>query len=92
MRGTHKSEGNFTIWHSDCDDAYDTMEWIAQQPWSNGKVVSLGASADGIAAFTQPLAKPKWLSGQFIVFATSVGYETIFPGGTYQEVSLIHSL
>jgi hypothetical protein len=31
MRGTHQSEGAFTIWHSASNDSYDTMQWISQQ-------------------------------------------------------------
>lgn len=52
MRGTPKSEGNFTIWHSDANDSQDLGDWIIQQEWSNGKIFSFGASADGLASFT----------------------------------------
>ena len=34
---------------SRCEDGYDTVEWVAAQPWSNGKVGMTGASALGIA-------------------------------------------
>ncbi len=30
------------------DDGHDTVEWIAQQPWSNGRVAGLGQSYFGI--------------------------------------------
>ena len=46
MRGTCKSEGNFTMWRSDGEDSYDTMAWIAQQPWSNGQVVRWAESLE----------------------------------------------
>ena len=47
MRGTEKSEGNFTMWQSDSDDGEDLGNWIVQQEWSNGQVLTFGASADG---------------------------------------------
>lgn len=31
MRGTKKSQGKFTIWHSAAEDAFDTMQWLAAQ-------------------------------------------------------------
>jgi len=50
MRGTEKSQGNFTMWVSDSEDSQDLGDWIVQQPWSNGQVFTFGASADGIGA------------------------------------------
>jgi len=91
MRGTHQSEGNFTLWH-DSNDALDTMEWIANQGWSNGRVYTAGASADGIAQFAEALENPPRLHGQFIIVASSQGYEVIFPGGTYRQLLTEHWL
>lgn len=69
MRGTGKSEGNFTIWHQDSEDGEDLGNWVVKQPWSNGKVFSFGASADGLAAFTLPTnsAEFDWLKAQVCV-------------------------
>jgi uncharacterized protein len=53
FRGTGQSAGNFTMWHDSRDDAYDTISWIIQQPWSNGQVVS-GAGASGRQARLWP--------------------------------------
>jgi len=85
MRGTCKSEGNFSCWRSDGEDAFDTFAWIVAQPWSNGKVFSAGGSADGIAQFVQPLALPPNLVAQFIIVATIDARSTIYPGGAYRE-------
>src|SRR5260370_6088299 len=40
-RGSAKSEGHYG--HEDSDH-YDMIEWITQQPWSNGKVGMVGIS------------------------------------------------
>jgi putative CocE/NonD family hydrolase len=40
-RGSAKSEGHYG--HEDTDH-YDLIEWITQQPWSNGKVGMVGIS------------------------------------------------
>lgn len=81
MRGTKLSEGNFTIWHQDADDSQDLGNWIVQQPWSNGKVFSLGASADGLAAFTTVHNNPDWLQAQYFIWTSSIGYDVFYPNG-----------
>jgi predicted acyl esterase len=81
MRGSGASEGNFTIWHSDADDSEDTGNWLVQQPWSNGKIFTFGAAADGLAAFTTPMNSPEWLKAQYFIWTSSVGYEIIYPNG-----------
>ena len=49
-RGRYKSEGGFTKYVGEGRDGYDTVEWVAQQPWCNGKVGTYGLS---YAAHTQ---------------------------------------
>ena len=36
-------------WLNAGNDSYDTMQYLAQQPWSTGTMFSVGASADGAA-------------------------------------------
>ena len=47
-RGLCHSEGVFEPFESRLtDDAYDLLDWISRQPWSNGKVVMVGGSYPG---------------------------------------------
>ena len=85
MRGTCKSEGNFSNFHSDQKDGNETVNWIIQQPWSNGEVYEIGASADGIASLELGLASPKALKAQFIIVATGEAEETFYPGGAFRS-------
>ena len=84
MRGTCDSEGKFSIFHSDTNDGADTLAWIKAQPWCDGNIYEIGASADGIASFELALSKPTDLKSQFIIFATAEAKETFFPGGAYR--------
>jgi len=43
-RGRYKSPGHFYHGIYETKDGYDTVEWIAKQPWSNGKVGMTGLS------------------------------------------------
>eukprot|EP01031_Cornospumella_fuschlensis_P037876 gene37876-46010_t len=83
MRGTSQSEGNFTIWHSDADDSFDAGNWLTAQPYSNGKIFTFGASADGLAAFRTPENQPSWLKASYFIWSSSIAYDLIFPRGAY---------
>lgn len=44
-RGRYFSEGEYEILGYPQTDGYDSLTWIAAQPWSNGKVGTLGCSS-----------------------------------------------
>ena len=49
MRGRFESEGRYRPATGDRNDSYDTLSWIAEQPWSNDKVATYGCSYRGDA-------------------------------------------
>jgi len=55
VRGRGNSEGEFDFFFADADDGFDTIEWIAAQPWSDGKVGMVGGSY---------LATVQWLAAR----------------------------
>ena len=61
MRGFHASaiEGKAGPRHH---DGYDTVEWLAEQPWSNGKVGMLGYSHLGAAQYETAVTHPPHLA------------------------------
>jgi putative CocE/NonD family hydrolase len=85
MRGTEKSEGNFTMWQQDSDDSQDLANWIVSQPWSNGKIMTFGASADGLAEIQQPMNQPNYLAAQYIAWCPATMYDILFPNGCYKK-------
>ena len=54
-RGRFESEGVFHAYFPDIEDGYDTLEWVANQPWCNGKIGTWGRS---YGALTQWLSAP----------------------------------
>ncbi|MER8480841.1 CocE/NonD family hydrolase [Mesorhizobium sp. M1163] len=48
LRGLFDSGGHFALLEHDAKDGYDTLSWIASQPWSTGRVGTYGCSALGI--------------------------------------------
>ena len=58
VRGRYGSGGVFQPYQQEGRDGYDTIEWAARQPWSNGSVGTYGLSYPGavqwLAAVEQP--------------------------------------
>lgn len=50
-RGRFKSEGVFDLEQAPGRDGKDVIEWIARQPWANGKVGLVGKSFSGLALY-----------------------------------------
>lgn len=60
-RGQGKSEGQFNFMRNEAADGYDTIMWLDQQQWCNGKVGMQGASYLGSTQLLAARAKPKAL-------------------------------
>ncbi len=70
VRGRYESQGTFQPLTQEPSDGNDTLNWIAKQPWSNGKVGMTGGSYLGIvqwkvAILNNPHLKAifPWVSG-----------------------------
>ena len=84
-RGRFQSEGIDTMFRDAHTDGPDTLEWIASQNWSNGKVATFGGSAMGIVQYLMAGANPSQLSCQHIGPANPNLYTTIYPGGQFRK-------
>ncbi|XVU27857.1 CocE/NonD family hydrolase [Actinoplanes sp. CA-054009] len=51
VRGKFRSTGATVPYRFDVDDAYDTLEWITRQPWSDGNVGVTGNSYYGFTTW-----------------------------------------
>lgn len=86
MRGRFESEGVDGVFttegNGELSDGFDTMEWIADQPWSDGKIGTSGASALGITQYMTASATPPWQVMLNAEFATPNMYsDATFQGG-----------
>jgi uncharacterized protein len=85
-RGRFASEGIDTVFKNEHTDGPDTLAWIAQQPWSNGKVATFGGSALGITQYLTAGANPPQLACQYIQVAAPDLYKhTMYPGGEFRK-------
>ena len=85
-RGKHKSKGEYDPFRNDHLDGYDTVEWIAGQPWSDGKVGMWGGSALGITAHLAATQAPPHLRCAYVIVAEgSARHQTVYIGGVYRK-------
>ncbi len=61
VRGIGESEGEFMRFWADRQDAYDTVEALAAQPWCDGNVGMFGNFYAGFLTFQAAAAKPPHL-------------------------------
>ncbi len=85
-RGRFLSEGEYVPFTTDMEDGYDTIEWIAEQDFSDGKVGITGASAMGITSNLAAVADPPHLAAAYVIVAPqSLFHESRFMGGVFKE-------
>jgi len=84
-RGRYKSEG---VWHwmvDDGPDGYDAAAWIAQQPWSDGKIGMIGTSYVGGTQHALAMTKSPHLTTVIPVDAVSnQGYASMRHAGAFE--------
>jgi putative CocE/NonD family hydrolase len=85
------SEGEFGLWsRATQEDLSDTIEWIAQQPWSTGKVGMTGESGYGISQWLASVQRPPHLACVLSYnagtdfYRDAVYHGGIFSGGFFQ--------
>ncbi len=88
VRGSGASTG---VWHSpwsplEVEDGREILDWIAAQPWSNGKVGTTGNSYDGTAAeLMATLGHPALLACAPRCSLYDVYTDIAYPGGLRLE-------
>ena len=61
VRGRFSSDGEFYTFVDEMNDGYDSVEWVAGQPWCNGKVGMYGSSYVGATQWLAAKARPSSL-------------------------------
>jgi putative CocE/NonD family hydrolase len=63
VRGRYASDGEWYTFKHESNDGYDTIEWAAALPYSNGKVGMWGGSYVGATQMLAAVAHPPHLAG-----------------------------
>ena len=81
VRGRYRSEGEWYPFRHEQADGYDSVEWAASLPYSNGKVGMMGASYVGATQMLAAISTPPHLAG----IAPNVTASNYHDGWTYQS-------
>jgi hypothetical protein len=90
LRGTFDSEGgnNFLLFTKSYQDGVDTIEYIMEQPWCNGKIASAGVSALAINQYYYAGMNPDGLLAQQLWFGTPELFDHAIFQGAYHQSSV----
>ena len=89
-RGTFGSEGEFVPLRNERADGEATLEWIASQPWFDGRLVMWGASYLGMTQWAIAADPPDFVKAVDLQVTTSnLRDGNMYPGGSFAlEVAL----
>jgi predicted acyl esterase len=88
-RGKGHSKGVYQAFATDIEDGYDTVEWIAKQPWSNGKIGIMGTSALGITSNMAAMSGAPHLVAAYVSLAPYEMLKNEYPGGVLKDADTI---
>jgi len=83
VRGRYASDGEFRPYENEGRDGYDTIEWAARQPWSNGRVGTFGLSYPGAVQWLAAVENPPHLEAMVPAMTFSTPQNFFYSGGTW---------
>lgn len=91
VRGRYASDGDFDPLRHEMNDGYDSVEWCASQPWSDGKVGMFGPSYVGATQWLAAASGAPHLRCIVPYLTASNYYEEWFYRGGALQLSFVES-
>lgn len=90
VRGRGRSEGDFTPFANEADDGAETIDWVASQPWCDGRVAMYGSSYMAASQWQAAVAAPAALRA-IAPFQASCDYHEgrSYRGGAFEVGALL---
>jgi putative CocE/NonD family hydrolase len=83
-RGTFGSEGEWAPLRHEQTDGHATLEWVAAQPWFDGRLVMWGGSYLGLTQWAIAEDAPEFVKALCLqVTASKFRDAVVFPGGSF---------
>lgn len=83
VRGRYASAGEFRPYQNEGRDGYDTIEWAARQPWSNGAIGTFGLSYPGAVQWLAAVENPPHLKAMVPAMTFSTPQNFFYAGGLW---------
>jgi putative CocE/NonD family hydrolase len=86
VRGRYTSEGEWYTFKHETQDGYDTVEWAAALPYSDGRVGMFGGSYVGATQLLAAIGHPPHLAGICpVVTASNYHSNWTYQGGAFEQ-------
>ena len=85
VRGRYASEGAYEPYRHEGRDGYDTIEWAARQPWSNGAVGTFGLSYPGAVQWLAAVERPPSLKAMVPAMTYATPESFWYSGGVWDS-------
>ena len=89
-RGRHGSGGDFYPLRDERRDGIETLQWLARQPWYDGRLGMWGGSAFGYTQWAVADQRDPGPSAFAIQIASSHFYDMFYPGGAFSLESALY--
>ena len=83
VRGRYRSDGEFRPYENEGRDGFDTIEWAAVQPWSDGNVGTFGLSYPGAVQWLAAMESPPHLKAMVPAMTFSTPQNFFFTWGVW---------
>jgi uncharacterized protein len=83
VRGRYASDGEFNAYRNEGHDGYDTIEWAAHQPWSDGNVGTFGLSYPGAVQWLAAVENPPHLKAMVPAMTFSTPRNFFYSSGVF---------
>jgi putative CocE/NonD family hydrolase len=83
VRGRYASAGEFNAYRQEGQDGYDTIEWAAVQPWSNGAIGTFGLSYPGAVQWLAAMESPPHLKAMVPAMTFASPRQFFYSGGAW---------
>ncbi|MCQ8835474.1 CocE/NonD family hydrolase [Streptomyces malaysiensis] len=84
VRGRFASGGDFDFITQEYNDSYDVIDWVAEQPWSDGNVGIYGSSYLGMTVLQAVASQNPHLKAAVAMIGTVDMRHTSRPGGVFE--------
>lgn len=85
VRGRYASDGEFVAYQQEGRDGFDTIEWAARQPWSNGAVGTFGLSYPGAVQWLAAVENPPHLKAMAPAMTFASPWQFWYSGGVWDN-------
>lgn len=90
-RGRGDSDGKFGYLFVEGNDGYDSIAWLASQPWSNGRVATMGPSYLGAVQWLTAAKRPPRLACMVSTSAIGRPFDELpYVGGAFRMDWALH--